>query len=329
LASAKPDETRRGLADISNVASINNGSKASLAHGKKVASKPFQIAADQQREPALKQLQIDEIDTAVARDPRFVADYVNEIYRNYLKDEPKHLPKENFMAEQTDVTPRMRAILIDWLVEVHFKFKLQAQTLYICVNILDRYLERTVVHRDELQLIGCTALWMAAKVEEIYAPDVHDIVQVADRAFKRADLLAMEGTMLNALGFAVTFPTQYVFLQRYMRVGLLDKRQKLLASYCVERTLQEYAFVKYKPSLVAAASVLVAMESLPCNEANRWTPALEKHTSYGAAALQQCAKDMRDVVTEAEHKSLLAVRKKYLTEENGYVARVVVAKPEV
>ena len=122
------------------------------------------------------------------------------------------------MASQTDVTPRMRAILIDWMVEVHLKFKLQAQTLYIAVNVLDRFLERKIVVRDELQLIGCTALWTASKIEEIYAPEVQDFVLISDRAFKRSDLLAMEGQMLNVLGFTMTFPTHYIFLTRFARV---------------------------------------------------------------------------------------------------------------
>ncbi|KAH9259465.1 hypothetical protein BASA81_002508 [Batrachochytrium salamandrivorans] len=96
---------------------------------------------------------------------------------------------------------------------------MQPQTLHICVNILDRYLERRAVKRDELQLIGCTALWCASKIEEIYSPEVQDFVHISDRAFKRKDLLDMEGNLLNALDFQLTFPTPHVFLTRFLRIA--------------------------------------------------------------------------------------------------------------
>ncbi len=66
----------------------------------------------------------------------------------------------------------MRAILIDWLVEVHLKFKLVPETLYLTVSLIDRYLEKVEVHWEKLQLVGVTAMLIASKYEEIYAPEV-------------------------------------------------------------------------------------------------------------------------------------------------------------
>jgi hypothetical protein len=166
--------------------------------------------------------------------------------------------------------------------------------------------------------------------EEIYSPEVQDFVHVSDRAFKRQDLISMEGQLLNVLDFKLTFPTHFVFLTRWTRVANADKRQKLFASYCVERTLQEYAFLKYKPSLVAAAGLYLAMETIPFENGSSsvWTSLLEKHTGYSLAALQDCTKEMKDIVADAEHRTLLAVRKKYNTEENNFVAKVQVSRSE-
>ena len=77
----------------------------------------------------------------------------------------------------------MRGILVDWLIEVHNKFKLHAQTLWLCVNILDRYLEKVDVQRTKLQLVGVTALLIAAKFEEIYPPEIKDCVYITDFAY--------------------------------------------------------------------------------------------------------------------------------------------------
>ena len=152
-------------------------------------------------------------------------------------------------------------------------------------------------------------------------------MHISDRAFKRSDLLAMEGQLLNVLDFKLTFPTHFIFLTRWMRVAGAEKRQKLFASYCVERTLQEYSFLRYKPSLVAAAGVYFAAEVLPTGSAS-WTPLLEKHTTYKVEDLQECVREMRGVIADAEHRSLLAVRKKYNTEENGFVAKVAVTRDD-
>ena len=107
------------------------------------------------------------------------------------------------MESQTDINQRMRAILIDWLVEVHLKFKLMPETLYLSVNILDRFLEKKIVTRQKLQLVGCTAMLLASKYEEIYAPEIRDFVYISDRAFTRDELLRMESVVLNVCGLFV------------------------------------------------------------------------------------------------------------------------------
>lgn len=95
----------------------------------------------------------------------------------------------------------MRAILIDWLVEVHLKFKLVPETLYLTVNLIDRYLERVEVMRDKLQLVGVTAMLIASKYEEIYAPEVQDFVYITDRAYSKSEILECEYKMLKTLEF--------------------------------------------------------------------------------------------------------------------------------
>ena len=67
------------------------------------------------------------------------------------------------MERQTDVNCKMRAILIDWLVEVHLKFKLMVETLYLTVNLIDRFLEKEAITRNKLQLVGVTAMSIASK----------------------------------------------------------------------------------------------------------------------------------------------------------------------
>ena len=95
------------------------------------------------------------------------------------------------MASQTDINDKMRAILVDWLVEVHLKFKLMPETLYLTVNLIDRFLAKKPVTRKNLQLVGVTAMLIASKYEEIWAPEVRDFVYISDKAYTREQILGM------------------------------------------------------------------------------------------------------------------------------------------
>ena len=140
--------TRRGLADISNKASanVNASAGAALPPGKKAAVGRGSASALAASENSLANVErrllaavprVEECDQAVANDPRYVTEYATNIVQTMLSTEQKWLVYPQYMSSQTDITPRMRAILCDWLVEVHQKFKLLPQTLYISVNILD------------------------------------------------------------------------------------------------------------------------------------------------------------------------------------------------
>lgn len=165
------------------------------------------------------------------------------------------------MSTQRTLNSMMRAILVDWLVEVHMKFRLIPETLYLCVNIIDRYLSQVEVERQKLQLVGVTALLVACKYEEIYPPEVKDCVYITDRAYTRQEVLDMEAQIVKELEFKFTVPTAHPFLKRFLHVTKANKTVSHLASYYMERMLQEYSTLSYRPSLLAAASVCLALNN--------------------------------------------------------------------
>ena len=114
-----------------------------------------------------------------------------------LKTVSLYLPTPGYMKVQDDINERMRGILIDWLIEVHLKFKLVPETLYLTANLIDRYLELEVVKRDKLQLVGVTAMLIACKYEEIYPPEVKDFVYITDNAYTKQEIMDMEYIMLK------------------------------------------------------------------------------------------------------------------------------------
>lgn len=123
------------------------------------------------------------------------------------------------MNHQPEINDKMRSILIDWLVDVHLKFKLLPETLFITVSIIDRFLEKTRVSKTRLQLVGVTALFIASKYEEIYPPELKDFVYITDKAYSKQDVIQMEYHMLMTLSFDITFPTALRFLERYTKLA--------------------------------------------------------------------------------------------------------------
>ncbi|XP_041996675.1 G2/mitotic-specific cyclin-2-like isoform X2 [Salvia splendens] len=148
-----------------------------------------------------------------------VVEYVEEIYKFYKSVENEGRAKD-YMDSQTEINERMRAILIDWLIQVHSKFELSLETLYLTINIIDRFLASKTILRRELQLVGMGAMLIASKYEEIWAPQVNDLVCISDRSYTNEQVLVMEKRILGELEWNLTVPTPYVFLARFIKASM-------------------------------------------------------------------------------------------------------------
>lgn len=94
----------------------------------------------------------------------------------------------------------MRAYLVDWLAELHFRFKLWSETLYVTIGIIDRFLAiDNSIKKSELQCLGITALHIAGKYEEIYPPELKNILKITDEAVPRKEIIEMEYRVLSTL----------------------------------------------------------------------------------------------------------------------------------
>ena len=166
------------------------------------------------------------------------------------------------MNRQVDINEKMRGILVDWIIEVHLKFKLLPETLYLTVNLTDRYLEKTQISRTRLQLVSVAALLIASKYEEIYVPELQDFVFITDNAYTKEEILAMERSILVTLQFNVTVPSSYRFLQRFCKIIKAQDKLFHLAQYIVELTLIEQRMLVFKPSQIAASALWLALKIL-------------------------------------------------------------------
>merc|ERR1719424_2378738 len=126
-----------------------------------------------------------DVEFIVANDPQHVPQYANEIHARMYEDERRFMANSDYMDSQKEINPKMRAILVDWLVEVHMKYKQRPETLFLAINIVDRFLCHRVIQRKRLQLVSVASIMIASKFEEIYPPEIHEYVHIADNAFTK------------------------------------------------------------------------------------------------------------------------------------------------
>merc|ERR1719400_2774131 len=186
-------------------------------------------------------------------------EYSADILAHVKRTELNNLPKRNYMTKQPDITFPMRAILVDWLVEVSEEYKLHTETIFLAVNYIDRFLSYMSVQRARLQLVGTACMFIAAKYEEIYPPDVTEFVYITDDTYTKKQVLRMEHLVLGVLEFNVTVPTSFFFANRMCELFKMDQKSLHLATYLNELSLLHGdKFLQFSPSLMAAASLALA-----------------------------------------------------------------------
>merc|ERR1712098_597093 len=117
-------------------------------------------------------------------------------------------------TKQPDINQSMRTILVDWLVEVSEEYKLQTETLYLAISYIDRFLSYMSVQRAKLQLVGTACMFIAAKYEEIYPPDVGEFVYITDDTYNKRQVLRMEHLVLKVLNFDLSVPSSHLFVSQ-------------------------------------------------------------------------------------------------------------------
>lgn len=232
-------------------------------------SKENEVQPDVEPKESVKQQfadNVEDLDREDLDDPLMVAEYVVEIFEYLKKLEIATKPNADYMEHQEDLEWKMRGILVDWLIEVHTRFHLLPETLFLAVNIIDRFLSTKVVQLDRLQLVGVTAMFIASKYEEVLSPHVANFRHVADDGFTEEEILSAERYVLTALNYDLSYPNPMNFLRRISKADNYDIQTRTLGKYLMEISLLDHRFMNYLPSHVAAASMYLARTILERGE---------------------------------------------------------------
>lgn len=157
----------------------------------------------------------------------------------------------------------MRTTLIDWLLQVHARYHMLPETLWIAINVIDRFLSNRVVSLLKFQLVGVTAMFVAAKYEEIMAPSVDEFVYMTEGGYSREEILKGERIILQSLEFNIsTYCSPYSWVRRISKADDYDIQTRTLSKFLMEVTLLDHRFLRAKPSMIAAIGMYLARRML-------------------------------------------------------------------
>jgi len=176
------------------------------------------------------------------------------------------MPTPNYMDAQEEITWAMRQTLVDWLLQVHLRYHMLPETLWIAVNIVDRFLSQRTVSLVKLQLVGVIAMFIASKYEEILAPSVEEFVFMTENGYAKEEILKGEWIVLQTLEFNISHYCSPYSLSKFLaEVSLLDHR-----------------FLRVKPSMIAAIGMYTARRML----GGDWNDAFVFYSGYTEEQLE-------------------------------------------
>jgi hypothetical protein len=180
------------------------------------------------------------------------------------------LPSAEMMDLQPELEWYMLPFLVDFMIEVHSQFRMSPYTLHLAINLINRYVSKRVVFKKHYQLVGCAALWIAAKFEDAKdkVPTVRELRNMCVNAYEEDMFVQMEGHVLATLGWEVGgIQTSEAFVEHQIarlrgQHGHVDGRLIHLSRFFLDLSLFGREFLAYKPSEIATGSVALARHIL-------------------------------------------------------------------
>ncbi|XP_045187579.2 G2/mitotic-specific cyclin-B2-like [Mercenaria mercenaria] len=252
------------------------------------------------------------LDIDAIKDPLTCSEYAQDVI-DYLQmvERRSSFPEKYLQQKGSDVTPHMRTVLMDWLIQVQVHQDLSQHTLHLCVNLIDKFLSIQNVMLDTLQLLGITSLLIAAKYHERFPPEICDLCHLTDGTYEPSQVLKMERYILKKLNFDLNIPGPVIFLERFLLVNQCEKKMLIqsMSMYLLDLTLTEATFVHFYHSLLAASAIYISRELLGCDVL--WDQAFAHYTKYSENDLSECVRAMKRTLSKLNKSKFTGAKQKY------------------
>ena len=267
--------------------------------------------------------QQEKLKTICESNPQNVVEF-SEAIRGYLQHKERvYQISASYMDAQIDINPKMRAILIDWLIDVNLKFKLIPATLFLTVNLIDRFLSKEPIERSKIQLVGISCLMIVGKFEEIYPPMLKDYISVCDNAYSREQIMEMESRILLTLNFDLAQTSSYTFLQQIQLGTKLDEKALSFAKYIIETVLFDLSLLKYNNFEIAAGATFLVHKIFRKDD---WKKSFEEKVGLSEKMAKICSKDLFKSMQLQDKSPLTALKRKFMSPEFHEVSKYRIEK---
>ena len=255
----------------------------------------------------------------------YIEEYLEELYFNLLEEEKGLIKKPiyGYMSLQNNINSKMRALLIDWLIGVHFVLNLKEETLYQTIWIIDTYLSFEIIERKNFQLLGITSLFIACKNNEIVIPDNNNFVILTDGAYEMEELLSMEKKILYKIDFNILAPTTLHFYNILSKVFNFDKTKYNLGKYIMETSLLEDNFLYFPPSIIALTCIYMVIKFFGIKESLFLLFINNCKNIYNSSQkniIKELAEQLRFWIKDLNKTNLLSIKQKYSSDKFDRVA---------
>ena len=270
--------------------------------------------------------------TKIENNVQIPKEYINTIYYNILNEENIGIypqAKYNYMDDQSEINERMRGILIDWLIEVHFKFGFTDETLYMTVSIIDRYLSSNQITKKNLQLLGITSLFISCKHEEIDVPKINDFTYITNNAYDKNEVIQMEDDILKFLKFNLLYPSPIKFFEYLSLHFNFNKKMHMMGKYLMESFLLDIKNIKYKSSIIACACCYIVMKFFKISnykdsyDKKFYSLEINEKSKFNENDIKDCAKDICLLIDSIHKNKFFGCQKKFSDENHEKVSLLI------
>lgn len=268
--------------------------------------------------------ELEDIDFAVSLDEQieFVSIYAPKIFQSYYEME-RSCEIKPYLLKHSGITDNSRSYVINIMMRVSRKMKLENDTLHTSVNILDRYFSQCsymVSDSIDLLLISTTCVMIAIKYIESggNADDYFDLMTcIKESRLKKKDLVSCEAKVMTTISWSIFSPTTFTYIDRFLRASKANDLERSIAQCICDRALLGYSLLRYLPSHLAATFVLLSRE---INKREiLWTSTLIYYTSYNIRDLFECREECISIFNQNDDNE---VRKKFPVVYDYILARI-------
>ena len=254
---------------------------------------------------------------------KYNGDYINESYSNLLQEERtlKEKPIYGYMKSQSDINIKMRAILVEWLIEMHDKFNFKPQTLFQTIWLVDTYLSKKFIKRSNFQLLGLGCMYISCKFHEIFYPILKDCVEITDGAYTKEDLLMIEKDILKTINYNVLPPSKEDFYNIIAKAFEFQEKHYFLGKFFMENSLIDYNMIKYPSSVIAVACSYIVMKFFKIENYKKLYSTRIVYDKCPQKIIKDAARELCFLVKNINNSEFKAIKKKYSTEKYCNVAQ--------